>query len=195
VVFFHRMPYQPIWYHPRASCRNKQPSSGTFSRRIHTTQSSFLFNSEARPFWLLKLYDCGFTEYLHSCNIVALCSTKSYYCLWAFDLLFHSCLGSFLIIFWIQHQKVFSFERMSTMQWPKDDSRRGDICDNSQQDWYPSFFCFHEVRMFVEPSAWLLCDVVTSLRSLRTSSYVMESIDWSCWTVPLERITLVVDLS
>jgi hypothetical protein len=42
----------------------------------------------------------------------------------------------------------------------------------------PKFLLFYDVRqMFVEPSAWLFCDVVTSLRSLQTSSYVMESID------------------
>jgi len=35
--------------------KQKQQSSGAFSRRIHTTQSSFLFNSEARPFWLLQI--------------------------------------------------------------------------------------------------------------------------------------------
>jgi len=60
-----------------------------------------LFSSTPRQghFGCLKIYDCGSTEYLHSCNIVALSSVKSYYCLWAFDLLFHSCLFSILFTF------------------------------------------------------------------------------------------------
>jgi len=195
-----RMPlqsFQPNWHHPVSELsKQSNRAQARFSIGIHTTQSSFLFNSEARPFWLFT-FDCEFYRTTSILNLVFALLRQEFYWPRAFDLLFHSCLCSLppclkiysssrslpLKGWWLMYE-VWDMLRRRDCQW----------LSFSKTDTEAFFLLFYDVwQMFLDPSAWVVCDVVYTLRSLRNSSYVMESMDWSCYTVPLELRTLVVD--